>query len=93
METDEHTREFLKAYGREEDYVEVKADGDGNYERVIDINAEELEPLVSKPHYVENVDLAKNCKDEHVDLIYIGSCTNGRVEDLHIAAEILKERK
>ncbi len=48
METDEHTREFLKAYGREEDYVEVKADGDGNYERVIDINAEELEPLVSK---------------------------------------------
>lgn len=48
METDEHTREFLKAYGREDDYVEVKADGDGNYERVIDINAEELEPLVSK---------------------------------------------
>lgn len=93
METDEHTREFLKAYGREEDYVEVKADGDGNYERVIDINAEELEPLVSKPHYVENVDLAKNCKDEHVDLIYIGSCTNGRVEDLHIAAEILKGKK
>lgn len=93
METDENTREFLKTFGREDDYVEVKADEDAHYERVIDIDAAELEPLVSKPHYVENVDLAKNCSDEHVDLVYIGSCTNGRVEDLHIAAEILKGKK
>lgn len=93
MESDEHTREYLKKFGREEDYVEIKGDDDANYERIIDIDATKLEPLVSKPHYVENVDLAKNCSDEHVDMIYIGSCTNGRVEDLRVAAEILKGKK
>lgn len=93
METDEHTREYMKKFGREKDYVEIKGDEDADYERVIDIDAGELEPLVSRPHYVENVDLAKNCRDEHVDLVFIGSCTNGRVEDMHIAAEILKGKK
>ena len=66
---------------------------DANYERIIDIDATKLEPMVSKPHYVENVDLAKNCHDQHVDMIYIGSCTNGRVEDLHVAADILRGKK
>ena len=93
METDEHTREYLKKFGREEDYVEIKGDEDANYERIIDIDATKLEPMVSKPHYVENVDLAKNCHDQHVDMIYIGSCTNGRVEDLHVAADILRGKK
>ena len=91
--TDEHTREYLKKFGRESDYVEIKGDNKANYERVIDIDATKLEPMVSKPHYVENVDLAANCSDEHVDLVFIGSCTNGRVEDMHTAAEILKGKK
>lgn len=93
METDEHTREFLKSMGREDAYVEVKADEEADYERVIDIDATQLEPLMSKPHYVENVDTVRNCAGRHVDLIYIGSCTNGRIEDLHAAAEILKGKK
>lgn len=59
MESDEHTREFLKKFGREQDYVEIRGDEEADYERVIDIDASQLEPLVSKPHYVENVDLAK----------------------------------
>lgn len=92
MESDEHTREFLKAMGREDAYVEVKADPDAVYERVIDIDATKIEPLMSKPHYVENVDTVANCAGRHIDLIYIGSCTNGRVEDMHIAAEILRGR-
>lgn len=93
METDEHTLEYLKKFGREDAYREIRGSNDGNYERIIDIDATKLEPLVSKPHYVENVDLAKNCKDEHVDLVFIGSCTNGRIEDLHIAADILRGKK
>lgn len=93
METDEHTREFLKRFGREEDYREIRGDEDASYERVIDIDATALEPLVSKPHYVENVDLARNCSDQKVNMVFIGSCTNGRMEDLHVAAEILKGKK
>ncbi len=93
METDEHTREYLKIFGRENDYLEVKGDEEANYERVINIDATQLEPLVSKPHYVENVDLARNCSSEHVNMVFIGSCTNGRVEDLHIAADILRGKK
>ena len=90
METDEHTRAYLAQFGRETDYLEVKADENAHFERVIDIDATKLEPLVSKPHYVENVDLARNCKDVHVDMIYIGSCTNGRLEDMEAAYNILK---
>ena len=93
METDEHTREFLKAYGREQDYCEVRGDEEANYERIIDIDASVLEPLVSRPHYVENVDLARNCAGEKVNMVFIGSCTNGRVEDMHIAADILRGKK
>ena len=93
METDEHTREFLKKFGREQDYREIRGDEDANYERVIDIDAAALEPMVAKPHYVHNVDLAKNCADQKVDMVFIGSCTNGRTEDLHVAADILRGKK
>lgn len=93
METDQNTLDYMKKFGREADYVEIKGDEEANFERVIDIDATKLEPLVSKPHYVENVDLARNCSQEHVNMVFIGSCTNGRVEDLHVAAEILKGRK
>jgi len=93
METDEHTREFLRAMGREKDYKEIKGDEEADYERVINIDASKLEPLVSKPHYVENVDLARNCSGQAVNLVYLGSCTNGRIEDFHIAADILRGKK
>lgn len=93
METDEHTREFMAGFGREADYREIRGDENAKYERVIDIDASALEPLVSCPHYVENVDLARNCQNQKVDMVFIGSCTNGRTEDLHVAAEILKGKK
>ena len=90
METDEKTREFLKKYGREDAYREIKGDEDANYARVINIDGSKIEPMVAKPHNVENVDLVKNCKNQKVDMIFLGSCTNGRAEDLRIAAQILK---
>lgn len=55
METDEHTRAFLKSFGREEDYKEIRGDEDADYERVIDIDAAKLEPMVSKPHYTKDL--------------------------------------
>ncbi|MFA6505719.1 MAG: aconitase/3-isopropylmalate dehydratase large subunit family protein [Treponemataceae bacterium] len=93
METDEKTLDFMRRVGREKDYKKISADAEADYERVIDINASSLEPLVSVPHYVENVELARSCKNQKVNMVFIGSCTNGRVEDLHIAAEILKGKK
>ena len=93
METDEVTRKYLASYGREDAYRKIKGDEEANYERIINIDAAKLEPMVSKPHYVENVDLAKNCRDQKVDMVFIGSCTNGRLSDMHIAANILKGKK
>jgi 3-isopropylmalate/(R)-2-methylmalate dehydratase large subunit len=93
METDEKTRQFMDALGRGQYYHKITGDQEAKYERVIDIDAAKLEPLVAKPHYVENVDLAKNCNDVKVNMVFIGSCTNGRVEDMHVAAEILKGKK
>jgi 3-isopropylmalate/(R)-2-methylmalate dehydratase large subunit len=93
METDGETLKFLKKYGREDAYKEMKGDESASYERVIDIDASALEPTLSKPHYVENIDTVKSCSDEKVNMVFIGSCTNGRTEDLHIAAEMLDGKK
>jgi len=93
METDEHTKAFLKTMGREEDYQEIKADIDATYEKKITIDASKLEPMVAKPHYVENGDKVCNINKLKVDQVLLGTCTNGRVEDMHIAADILKGHK
>ena len=93
METDKHTQDFLKSMGRGGDYREIIADKDAHYEKIISIDASTLEPMVAKPHYVENGDKVRNVKDLKIDQVFIGSCTNGRAEDMHIAAEILKGKK
>lgn len=93
METDEVTRDFLRSVGREEAYLEIRADDDARYERKISIDASTLEPMVAKPHYVENGDLVRNIKNLRVDQVFIGSCTNGRMEDLSVAADILGEKR
>ena len=91
--TDNTTREYLKSRGREDKFVEIKPDPDAVYERVITINAGDIEPTVSKPHTVDNVELAKNLNDVKVNQVYIGTCTNGRIEDLRTAAKIIKGKK
>lgn len=93
METDKHTEDFLESMGRREDYKEIKADLDANYEKKITIDVSKLEPMVAKPHYVENGDKVRNIKGLKINQIYLGSCTNGRVEDMHIAATILEGKK
>ena len=91
--TDEKTKEFLKQHGREDKFVEVKPDADAVYERVIEIDAAKLEPTVSCPHTVDNTKLAKELKDVKVNQVFVGTCTNGRIEDLRIAAKILNGKQ
>ncbi len=91
--TDETTREYLKMRGREEDFSEIKADPDAKYEKVFDIDVSSLEPVVSFPHTVDNTRTIKEAEGIKVDQVFLGSCTNGRIEDLRIAASILKGKK
>lgn len=77
------------------DYEEVKwvkADEDAAYERIITYKAENLEPVLSCPPYVDNVHPLSEVKGVRLDQVFIGSCTNGRLEDLRIAANVMKGR-
>ena len=91
--TDEKTKAYLKERGREDKFVKITPDPDAVYERVIEIDASKLEPTVSCPHTVDNTKLAKDLKDVKVNQVFVGTCTNGRIEDLRIVAEILKDKK
>ncbi len=93
FETDEKTKAYLKEHGRENEYKEIKADVDAVYERVININLADLKPTISCPHTVDNTKTIDEMEKVEVNQVYIGTCTNGRIEDLRIAAEILKGKK
>ena len=88
--SDETTREFLKAQGREEDYVELKADEDAVYDEIIEINLSELEPLAACPHSPDNIKTIKELEGKKVDQVCIGSCTNSSYLDMMRVAAILK---
>ena len=90
---DETTREFLKSRGREDKFVQILPDKDAEYERIIEINAEDVPHTVSCPHTVDNTKRVEELKDIKVNQVYVGTCTNGRIEDLRIVAEILKGNK
>jgi 3-isopropylmalate/(R)-2-methylmalate dehydratase large subunit len=91
--SDETTREYLTSRGRGDKFVVVDSDPDAVYERIIQIDVTKLEPTVSCPHTVDNTELAGKLENIKVDQVFIGSCTNGRIEDLRIAADILKNQK
>ena len=90
---DEITRDYLVAQGRGDDYRPIAPDADAAYEQNLDINLELMEPAVSKPHAVDNTALARELKGTKIQQVVIGTCTNGRLEDMAVAAEILKGRK
>lgn len=91
--SDEETRQYLASHGREDDYKPLAADPDAEYERIIEIDANTLEPTVSCPHTVDNTKPVSQLGSVKVDQVFIGSCTNGRTEDLAIAAKILDGKK
>lgn len=90
---DRITRDYLSAQGRGDDYQPLFADNDAVYERTINIDLAALEPLVAKPHSVDNVAPARELKGTKIQQVFIGTCTNGRLEDLAIVARILKGEK
>lgn len=88
--SDEITREFLKAQGREADYIELKSDEDAIYDKIIEINLSELEPMLAAPHSPDNIVKAKDLAEVKVDQVCIGSCTNSSLQDMLKVAAILK---
>jgi 3-isopropylmalate/(R)-2-methylmalate dehydratase large subunit len=90
---DKITKDYLNHRKQGERYQPLSADNDANYEKTINIDIASLEPLVAKPHGVDNVAPARELKGTKVQQVFIGTCTNGRLEDLAIAAAILKGKK
>ncbi|WP_338825953.1 2,3-dimethylmalate dehydratase large subunit [Moorella thermoacetica] len=89
---DEKTVEYIR--GRlERDYRIYQSDPDARYAREIDIDASKIEPQVALPHLPENARSVKEIGEIKIDQVVIGSCTNGRLEDLRVAAQILKGQK
>ena len=87
---DEVTKAYLKGRSQREP-VFYEADPDAEYEKTIEIDLDTLEPTVSYPHLPENTHVASEGKDIKIDQVVIGSCTNGRMEDMRKAAAILQE--
>ena len=88
---DDVCREYLKGRVTRE-WTAFEADPDAEYSRTVTINLDELDMTVSLPHLPENTQLARDCKQE-IDQVVIGSCTNGRISDMRVAAHILKGHK
>ncbi len=91
--SDEKTKQFLEAQGRADHFRELKADADAEYEKIIEINLDELEPMTAKPHSPGNIDTIKNLEGIKVNQVLVGSCTNSSYRDLMIVASALKGKK
>ena len=90
--SDEQTRKFLQAQGREGDFTPLASDPDAKYDRVIEIDLSALEPLIACPHMPDNVVTVSSLKGTKVDQVCIGSCTNSSLLDMLKAAALLKGR-
>lgn len=91
--SDEVTRSFLKAQGREQDYTPLAADADAVYDEHLVIDLGELAPLAACPHSPDNIETVENLAGMKVDQVCIGSCTNSSYTDMMKAAAILKGKK
>jgi aconitate hydratase len=91
--SDEITRAYLRAQGREEDWIELLPDHDAEYDEVIEIDLSQLEPLIACPHSPDNVVPVREVEGIKVDQVVIGSCTNSSFVDLTRAAKLLEGRK
>jgi len=91
--SDETTKAFLRAQDREKDWVELKADSDAEYDKVVDIDLGEIVPLTAYPHSPGNIKTVKELDGMEVDQVCLGSCTNSSYKDLMTVAQILKGKK
>ena len=90
---DETTKAYLKSRGREDKYRQILPDADAIYEKIIEIDANDVERTVSCPHTVDNTKTVKELNHIKVNQVYVGTCTNGRLEDMRVVASILKGKK
>ncbi|WP_294578532.1 aconitate hydratase [uncultured Thomasclavelia sp.] len=91
--TDERTKEYLLQQGREEDYIEMKADEDASYDQELTVDLSTLVPMTAKPHSPDAVVPVKDLEGMKINQVVIGSCTNSSFADMMKAAKILKGRK
>ena len=91
--SDETTKAFLKAQGREEDWTELKSDEDAVYDEIIDIDLSKLAPMAAMPHMPDNVKTVEEIGEIEISQVCIGSCTNSSLLDLLKVAAILKGKK
>ncbi|MEW6096329.1 MAG: aconitate hydratase [bacterium] len=91
--SDEITRQFLKAQARENDWTEVKADEDAEYDQVVDIDMSQIVPMAACPHSPGNIKTVKELEGLEIQQVCIGSCTNSSYQDMMRVAGILKGQK
>ncbi len=89
---DQKTIDYVNSHSTEK-YEIIKSDDDANYSEIIKIDVSNLEPVVAMPHLPSNVKPISEIDEIRVDQAYLGSCTNGRIEDLRVSAKILKGKK
>lgn len=92
VEPDEKVKEFIKEHGRRADNMYV-SDEDAKFLKVYEYDLDKIEPVVARPDFVDDVIPLSQVGDVKIDEAFVGSCNNGRIDDLRVAAEILKGRK
>ncbi|MGN0345996.1 MAG: aconitase/3-isopropylmalate dehydratase large subunit family protein [Lachnospiraceae bacterium] len=92
MEVDDVALTYLKEHGREPKAI-FKSDEDAHFAKVYDIDLTTIEPIVAKPHFVDLVVPARECYGVKIDEAFLGSCNNGRIEDLRVGAAVIKGKK
>ncbi len=92
MEIDDIALDYLKEHGREPK-ASFKSDEDAVFAAIYDIDLCEIVPIVAKPHFVDNIAPVKECTDVKIDEAFLGSCNNGRIEDLRLGASVIKGHK
>ena len=92
MEVDDIALDYLKEHGRSPKAC-FKSDDDAHFEKVYNIDLSTIIPIVAKPHFVDNIAPAKECAGTRINEAFLGSCNNGRIEDLRLSASILNGHK
>lgn len=91
--SDERTREFLRAHGREADFSPLEPDANAVYDEVLEINLSDIVPMAACPHLPDNVKRVSEIENLKIDQVAIGSCTNSSYTDMMKAAKILENKK
>ncbi|MBP3215658.1 MAG: 3-isopropylmalate dehydratase large subunit [Clostridium sp.] len=93
MEVDEKVMEYLEEHGGRKPAACFASDPDAKFEKVYDIDMSTIVPVVAKPHFVDNIAPVSDCAGIRINEAFLGSCNNGRIEELRISAEIIKGKK